>query len=86
MSTLTCTFEEFKRIAKDFHDAAPTLNEEELDNAWKALGVAYLGMYEDMWATSAAILYRMETRVYWNRTVELFYPPSKTLIVEYPHD
>lgn len=71
MSTITCSFEEFKRIAKDFHDAAPTLNEEELDNAWKALGLGYIGMREEMWNTSAAIVLEMGSRTYWNRFLEL---------------
>jgi hypothetical protein len=80
--TFTCTFEEFKRIAKDFHDAAPTLNEDELESAWKAVGLAYLGMHEEMWDTSAAILFEMESRTYWNRSIELFHYPPKTLSVE----
>ena len=33
--TIECSFEEFKRMAKEFRDAAPTLNLDELDNAWK---------------------------------------------------
>lgn len=64
MSTIACTWEEFKRMAKEFHDAAPTLNREELDNAWKCLGLGYLGMSEPMWQTSAAVLLKMEMRTF----------------------
>lgn len=71
MSTIPCAFDEFKRMAKEFHEAAPTLNEEELENAWKALGLAYLGMHEEMWNTSAAIVLNMESRVYWNQLLRL---------------
>lgn len=71
MSTIECTFEEFKRTAMDFHNAVSTLPEEELENAWKALGLAYLGMYEEMWQRSAVIVLDMESRAYWNRVYEL---------------
>lgn len=58
-------------MAKEFHDAAPTLNLEELDNAWKCLGLGYLGMHESMWQSSAATLLRMETRVFMEREAAL---------------
>jgi hypothetical protein len=41
MSELACTFDEFKRTARDFHKVAPTLEIDELDNAWKCLGLGY---------------------------------------------
>lgn len=54
MSTIPCTWEEFKQLAKEFHQAAPTLNLDELDNAWKCLGHAYVGMTDErFWAHSA---------------------------------
>lgn len=71
MSTLPGTFEDFKKVARDFHEAVPTMNEEELDNAWKAVGLAYLGMHEEQWNVSAAILLDMEGREYWKRVHEL---------------
>lgn len=93
MSTITCTFEEFKRMAKEFHEAAPTLNEDELEGAWAAMGIGYLGMREEMWNTSAAILYEMEARTYWNRMIEIMsavYPietaPIHLPSTEYSHD
>lgn len=42
--SLDCTFEQFKRMAKEFREAASSLNLEELDNAWKCLGLGYLNM------------------------------------------
>lgn len=62
--TFECNWEEFKRLAKEFHDAAPSMNLDELTNAWKCLGLHYLGMYEDMWMSSAAILLKMEGRLF----------------------
>ena len=62
--SIECNWEEFKRMAKEFHEAAPTLNLEELDNAWKCLGLGYLGMYEPMWQNSAATLLKMEARTF----------------------
>lgn len=42
--SIECTFEEFKRMAQEFRVNAPTLNPDELQNAWKCLGLGYLGM------------------------------------------
>jgi len=64
MSTIDCTWEEFKRMAKEFHDAAPHLSPDELDNAWACLGLGYLGMNEPGWQHSAATLLKMEARTY----------------------
>jgi len=61
---LSCTWEEFKQMAKQFRLAAPTLNLDELDNAWKCLGLGYLNMSEPMWQSSAAIVLNMESRTY----------------------
>lgn len=69
--TIQCTWEEFKRMALEFHQAAPTLNEDELENAWKCLGLGYLGMNEPMWQNSAVILLQMELRRYNDRLLEL---------------
>lgn len=69
--TIICTWEEFKRMAKEFHDAVPMLDLDALDNAWKCLGLGYLGMPEPMWQNSAAILLKMEGRAYMRREAEL---------------
>ena len=69
--TISCTWEEFKHMAKEFREAAPTLNLDELDNAWKCLGLGYLGMSEEMWQTSAAILLQIEMRTYLQRETDL---------------
>lgn len=71
MNTIDCTWEEFKRYAKEFRDSAATLNRAELDNAWKCLGLAYLGMNEPMWQNSAAIVLQIEGRTYVERDLAL---------------
>lgn len=71
MSELACTFDQFKRMARDFHEAAPTLEIDELDNAWKCLGLGYLNMTEPMWQRSASIVLGMEMRTYLKREGEL---------------
>lgn len=63
MSSIACTFDDFKRLAKEFHEAAPALDIDALDNAWKCLGLAYLGMCEGKWQHSAAMLLNMEGRL-----------------------
>jgi len=69
--SLSCTWEEFKRMAKEFREAAPTMNIDELDNAWKCLGLGYLNMSEPMWLRSAQIVLQMETRTYLQREHQL---------------
>jgi hypothetical protein len=71
MNELSCTFEEFKQRSKEFIEAAPSLNLEELDNAWKCLGLSYLNMSEPMWLNSAAIVLNMCSRVFLEREAEL---------------
>lgn len=73
MSSLTPNWEEFKQMAKEFRLSAPTLDIDELDNAWKCLGLAYLGMTEDMWRNSAAIVLKMEMETFLTREEELLY-------------
>lgn len=62
MSTLECSWEEFKRASKEFYDAAPMLNADELDNAFKALGLMYFGMNDERWHHSAVTLLNMMSR------------------------
>ena len=69
--TFDCTWDEFKRIAKDFHDNAPTMNFDELENAWKCLGLHYLGMNEKMWYHSAEILMNIESCHYFENEARL---------------
>lgn len=69
--TMNCSWEEFKHRAKEFHQAAPTLDYNGLDNAFKALGLSYLGMCEDMWRHSASIVLKMATKTYIERELEL---------------
>lgn len=71
MTTLECSWEEFKRASKEFYNAVPTLNSDELDNAFKALGLMYMGMTDNKWEHSAVILFDMMSRVSIKREMEL---------------
>ena len=71
MSTIACSWEELKRMAKEFHDSLASMNEEELDSAWKCLALGYLGMHEEKWAASAVALIRIMSREYEQRLAQL---------------
>ena len=71
MSDFDCSWEEFKQRAKEFHDAVPTLDYDGLENGYKALGMSYLGMKEDMWQHSAAIVLKMMMKEMIERQIEL---------------
>lgn len=68
---LACTFEEFKRMSMEFHNALPTMNLDEMDNAYKCLVLGYMNMSEDMWQHSAFIVLDMNTRKYLEREFQL---------------
>jgi len=74
--TLECTWEEFKQRAREFRLAAPTMNLDELHNAWHCLGLSYLGMSEEQWRHSAGIVLQMESSTYIRREVELTQVPE----------
>lgn len=42
--TIECTNLEFRKMTKEFIDALPSLNKEELESGWHCIGVAYLGV------------------------------------------
>jgi hypothetical protein len=71
MSDFDCSWEEFKQRAKEFHDAVPTLDYDGLENGYKALGMSYLGMKEDMWQISAAIVLMMMMKAMIERQIQL---------------
>lgn len=71
MSDFDCSWEEFKQRAREFHDAVPTLDYDGLENGYKALGMSYLGMKEDMWQHSAAIVLKMMMKEMIERQIEL---------------
>lgn len=66
-----CNWVEFKLRAKQFFDAAPTLDVDQLDNMFKALSLSYLNMEEDMWRSSAASVMHMASKTLMHRTEEL---------------
>lgn len=67
-----------KRMAKEFFDALPTRNVEELENGFKVFGLAYIGcQFEDSKLGKinqfggAPALLRIVSRHYFNRLFEL---------------
>lgn len=42
--TFKCTFDEFKQRSKELIDAAPTLDDDQKENGFKALGISYFNM------------------------------------------
>jgi len=75
MATFPCTLEEFKAGVRDFVLAAPTCDQESLDNGLKAVTLMRLGITEegplvDLMADGAFSLAR---NAHSNRDSELFY-------------
>jgi hypothetical protein len=84
---LACTFDQFKRMSKEFFDALPTLNLEEMDNAFKCLSLAYLSMVEDRPGeqVQAAIVLKIATRHFIQREAQLeaaapTFPPELSVL------
>ncbi len=76
--SIECDFEGFKRLARDFMQAAPTARLDELDNGWKCLGLAYLGCKHDdtplgrfYEANTAPRVLQMASKVFMQREAEL---------------
>ena len=71
---LGCSWEDYKRMALEFHTAAPSLNLEELDSAFKCLQLGYFNLNESdlkMWKRSAVIVLEMAMEDFLNREQEL---------------
>lgn len=71
---LGCSWVEFKRMALEFHNAAPTLNLDELDNAFKCVKLGYFNLNESdlkMWKRSAVIVLEMAVEDFQKREAEL---------------
>lgn len=47
MSTIEVNLEEFKRLAKEFVEAAPTANVDSLDAGFRCLTLAYFGLQDE---------------------------------------
>lgn len=58
-------------MAKDFNEAVSTLDGCELENAWKCLGLGYLGMRDERWRASASLLFGLGSRSYLKRKAQL---------------
>lgn len=65
-------------MAKEFRENSSSMNLDELDNAFKCLSLAYIGMTEDMWQHSAFILLQMETKTYLLCELKLLQPNKGT--------
>lgn len=58
--TVACTWEEFKRMGKEFLDLLPCSTEDQAEAGYKALGLAYIGLDgTDMEVHQAAMLLRI---------------------------
>ena len=78
MSTITTDFNSLKKMAKEFFDAVHSLNRDELENAFKAFGLAYIGCeYPDDFMgnidreANAPALFRIVQREYLARIIDL---------------
>ena len=71
MSDYECSFEEFKKRTKEFLDVVDTLNEEELDNMYKALSLSYMYMYEEKWEHQSVNVFMLAAQKHIERSVEL---------------
>jgi hypothetical protein len=71
MSYFDCSWKEFKQRAKEFHEAIPSLDYEGLENGYKALGLSYLGMKEELWQHSAAIVLKLMMEEMIDRQIQL---------------
>lgn len=76
--TICIDFEGLKRMSREFHDALPTLNRDELENGFKAFGLAYIGCEfpDDIRGRAnrdagAPALFRIVQRAYIRRQIEL---------------
>ena len=79
MSTFTCTLEEFKRAVAEFCQAAPTCDEQSLENGYKAIGLMYLGLPDNELTLLMARSYLdYAARRHLERDIELMREPEST--------
>ena len=72
LNILACDWHGYKQMAADFLINAPTLNVDELDNAFKCLTLGYLNLECDpMWKPSALTVLQMATQAFMLREVTL---------------
>lgn len=62
MTTINCSWEQYKQAQKEFHEALPTLNEEEADSALKCLALHYFGMSDERYAHSCFIAFKIASK------------------------
>lgn len=80
--TLEPTFHEFKVMAKDYFQALPTLDYDGIENGFKCLGLAYLGLRFSehpilgaVERTSAPLVLKLATEACVRREIELDQSP-----------
>lgn len=84
MSTISCSYDEFKAMAKEFFHAIPNATQEQLDAGLNCLGLAYLGI---QWTNSkidevhrmvgAPTVLKLAMEKALEREVELEYPKKR---------
>jgi len=76
---LGCNWQEYKKMAVEFHQMAPDLDYDELDNAFKCLTLAYFNLKCDpMWKGSSVIVMEMATKDFMQREMELMAAERKS--------
>jgi hypothetical protein len=68
MVTFNCTLEEFKQGVAEFCKAAPTCDEDSLENGFKAVGLMYLSVpTDDLTLQMAKGYLEFASKRYWER-------------------
>lgn len=72
MDEFSTTLVGFKRMAKEYFDALPTLDEDGVENGYKALGLAYLqSNFTGLDQHQAVIVLNLATKQRLAREIEL---------------
>lgn len=68
--SIAVTLPQFKRMTKEFHDLLPGSTAAQVENGFKAIGLAYLGLKlrNDVEEIEAPIVFKIATDMYFNHT------------------